>query len=262
MIQDIFNEYAKFPQVHSIVVGGSRAVRKNDVFSNYDVYVYCKEPIPMEERKRILENHCSSMELDNRGREVEDVCIMAGDGTELTIIYRNLDEFLAGIDRVARQYEPQDGCTTGMWHNLLTGRIAYDKGGLLAAAKEKYNIPYPQELKNNIISYHMNRIKYGMPSLIAQIDKAMKRGDLVSINRTVDSFLTSYFDVLFALNEKLQPGEKRLLEIAGEECKILPANFELHIRLLLNSMCKDPAAVSVVNTMVTELEKVIGEVLS
>lgn len=262
MIQDIFNEYAKFPQVHAIAVGGSRAVRKNDEFSDYNVYVYSTEPIPVEERKRILENHCSSIVLDNHGRELEDVCIMAGDGTELNIIYRNLNAFLAGIDRVARQYEPQEGCTTGMWHNLLSGRIAYDKGGLLAAAKERYHIPYPQELKNNIISHHMNLIKYGMPSLIEQIDKAMKRGDLVSINRTVDRFLTSYFDVLFALNEKMQPGEKRLLEIAEEECKMLPANCRLHIRLLLNSMCKDPAAVSVVNTMVTELEKTIGEALS
>lgn len=262
MIQDIFNEYAKFPQVRSIAVGGSRAVKRNDAYSDYDVYVYSTEPIPLEERRRILENHCSSMVLDNHYREHEDICIMKEDGTELNIVYRNLDAFLAGIDRVVRNYEPQDGCTTGMWHNLLLGRIAYDKGGLLAAAKEKYNIPYPQELKHNIISYHMNLIKYGMPSFIAQIDKAMKRGDMVNINHTVNRFLASYFDIIFALNEKPQPGEKRLVEICKEECRILPANFELHIRLLLNSMCKDPAAISVVNTMAAELEKVIGETLS
>lgn len=262
MIQDIFNEYAKFPQVRSIAVGGSRAVKRNDAYSDYDVYVYNTEPIPVEERRRVLENHCSSMVLDNHYREHEDVCIMEEDGTELNIVYRNLDEFLAVIDKVVRNYEPQDGCTTGMWHNLLMGRIAYDKGGFLAAAKEEYNIPYPQELKNNIISYHMNLIKYGMPSYIAQIERAMKRGDMVNINHIVNRFLASYFDVIFALNEKLQPGEKRLVEICKEECKILPANFELHIRLLLNSMCKDPAAISVVNTMVAELEKVIGETLS
>ncbi|MCM1266554.1 MAG: DUF4037 domain-containing protein [Bacteroidales bacterium] len=262
MIQDIFNEFAKFPQVRSIAVGGSRAVRRNDEYSDYDVYVYCTEPLPLEDRRRILENHCSSMALDNHYREHEDICILEDDGSELSIIYRDLEAFLAGIDKVAKHYEPQDGCTTGLWHNLLLGRIAYDKGGLLAAAKEEYSIPYPPELKNNIISYHMNLIKYGMPSFIAQIEKAMKRGDLVNINHTVDRFLASYFDVVFALNEKLQPGEKRLVEICKEECKILPANFDLHIRLLLTTMYKDPAAISVVHTMVTELEKVIGETLS
>ena len=47
-----------------------------------------------------------------------------------------------------------------------------------------------------------------------------------------------------------------------EECSILPARFELNVRLLLNTMFKDPAAVSVVELMVSELEKVIGETLA
>lgn len=261
MVQDIFNEYARFSQVRAMAIGGSRAVKRNDEFSDYDVYVYCTEPVPTEQRRIVLEKHCGSMALDNHYREHEDVCIM-DDGTELNIVYRNLDEFLAGIDRVVEHYEVLDGCTTGMWHNLMTGRIAYDKGGLLAAAKEKYQVPYPQELKNNIISHHMNLIKYGIPSFIVQIDKAMKRGDMVNINQSVNRFLSSYFDILFALNEKRHPGEKRLVQVSMEECSILPARFELNIRLLLNSMFKDPAAISVVELMVSELEKVIGETLA
>ncbi|MDE5717025.1 MAG: DUF4037 domain-containing protein [Lachnospiraceae bacterium] len=260
MVQDIFNEYARFPQVRAMAIGGSRAVKRNDEFSDYDVYVYSTEPVSTEQRRSVLEKYCGSMVLDNHDREHEDVCIME-DGTELNIIYRNLDEFLSGIERVVEHYEVLDSCTTCMWHSLLTGRIAYDKGGFLGAAKEKYQVPYPQELKNNIISYHMNLIKYGIPSYIVQIDKAMKRGDMVNINQRVNLFLASYFDILFALNEKPHPGEKRLVKISMEECGILPARFELNIRLLLNSMFKDPAAISVVEIMVTELEKVIGEVL-
>lgn len=261
MVQDIFNEYAKFPQVRSMAVGGSRAVKRNDEYSDYDVYVYCAEPLPVADRRRVLEQYCDSMVLDNHYREHEDICIME-DGTELNIIYRDLDECLATIARVAEDHEPLDGCSTGLWHNLLTGRIAYDKGGLLAAAKEKYSIPYPQELKQNIISYHMNLIKYGMPSFIAQIEKAMKRGDMVNITHCIDRFFESYFDIIFALNEKLHPGEKRMVQVCTEECSVLPVNFELNIRLLCVNMCKDPATISVVNTMVTELEKTIGQVLT
>lgn len=262
MVQDIFNEYARFPQVHAIAVGGSRAVKRNDEYSDYDVYVYCSEPISTQERRNVLEKYCGSMALDNHYREHEDICIMEEDGTELNIVYRNLNEFLADIDRVVEGCEPLDGCTTGMWQNLLAGRIAYDKGGLLAAAKEKYDVPYPQELKNNIVSYHMNLIKYGMPSFLARIEKAMKRGDLVNITHTVGRFLDSYFDILFALNEKLHPGEKRMVQVCLEECEILPMNFEINIRLLCQNMCKDPATIAIVNTMVTELENVIGEALA
>lgn len=257
MIQDTFNEFAKFPQVRSIAVGGSRAVKRNDEFSDYDVYVYATEPISIEERRNVLEMHCDSIALDNHYREHEDVCIME-DGTQLNIVYRELDAFLEGIVRVTEQCEPLDGCTTSMWNSLLTSRIAYDKGGLLAAAREKYTIPYPQQLKQNIISHHMSLIKYGLPSYLAQMEKAMKRKDMVNINQCAQRFLNSYFDIVFALNEKLHPGEKRLIQICVEECKILPVNFELNIRLLLNSMFKDPAAITVVDLMVTELEKIIG----
>ncbi len=261
MVQDIFNEFAKFSQVRAMAVGGSRAVKRNDEFSDYDVYVYVTETIPTRERLDILEPHCRSMVMDNHYREHEDVCIM-DDGIELNIIYREMDGFLEGIARVAEQYEPLDGCTTGMWHSLLTGRIAYDKGGFLAAAKEKYTIPYPQQLKDNIISHHMNLIKYGIPSFMVQMEKAMKRKDMVNINQCTNRFLNSYFDIVFALNEKLHPGEKRLMQICMEECKILPVNFELNIRLLLNSMFKDPAASAVVAVIVTELEKVVGQALA
>lgn len=261
MIQDIFNEFAKFSQVRAMAVGGSRAVKRNDEFSDYDVYVYVTETIPARDRLIVLEPYCRSMVMDNHYREHEDVCIM-DDGTELNIVYRELDSFLEGIARVAEQYEPLDGCTTSMWNSLLTGRIAYDKGGFLSAAKEKYTMPYPQQLKDNIISHHMNLVKYGIPSFMAQLEKAMKRKDMVNINQCAQRFLNSYFDIIFALNEKLHPGEKRLVQVCLEECKILPVNFELNIRLFLNSMFKDPAAITVVELMVTELEKVAGQALA
>ena len=66
MVQDIFNEYARFPQVRAMAIGGSRAVKRNDEFSDYDVYVYSTEPVPTELRRGVLEKYCGSMALDNR----------------------------------------------------------------------------------------------------------------------------------------------------------------------------------------------------
>ena len=107
----------------------------------------------------------------------------------------------------------------------------------------------------------MQLIKYGMNTYLGQITKAMKRGDLVSINQEVHKFLASYFDVIFAMNEKLHPGEKRLLDICVKECRVQPDDFERNIRALLLNMCKDPTAISFVNTMIMELEKVLGQEL-
>lgn len=260
MVQDIFNEYARFAQIESMAIGGSRALKKNDEYSDYDVYVYWKEPIPVGYRKAVLQKHCSRMELGNCYREYTDSCIME-DGMLLNIIYRNLDEFLVQVREVVEEHKAKDGYTTCMWHSLLIGRIAYDKGGRLAAAKQKYVVRYPQALKQNVISHNMKLIKYGMGAYLSQITKAMRRGDLISINQEVHKFLASYFDVIFAMNEKLHPGEKRLLDICVKECRVLPNNFESNIRMLMQNMYKDPGAVSVVDTMVTELEKALGEEL-
>lgn len=260
MVQDIFNEYARFAQIEAMAIGGSRALKKNDAYSNYDVYVYWKEPVLEAVRKAVLQKYSSSMELGNCYREYTDSCIME-DGIQLNIIYRNLDEFLLGIREVVEEHKARDGYTTCMWHSLLIGRIAYDKGGRLAAAKQKYVVRYPQALKQNVISHNMKLIKYGMGAYLFQINKAMRRGDLISINQEVNKFLASYFDVIFAMNEKLHPGEKRLLEICVKECRVLPDNFERNIRMLMQNMYRDPEAVSIVDTMVMELEKALGEEL-
>lgn len=260
VVQEIFNEFARFTQVESMAIGGSRALKKNDAYSDYDVYVYWKAEIPVDDRRVVLEKYCSRMELGNCYREYEDNCIME-DGMALNIIYRNMDDFLAGIREVVEGHQPRGGCTTCMWHSLLTGRIAYDKGGRLAQAKQKYMVRYPQPLKQNIISYNMQLIKYGIDTYLEQMTRAMKRGDLISINREVHKFLASYFDVILAMNEKLHPGEKRLMDICSRECRVLPDNFERNIKALLLNMCKDPAAVSYVNTMLLELEKVLGQEL-
>lgn len=260
MVQDVFNEYARFAQVESMAIGGSRALKKNDKYSDYDVYVYCKEMIPVEDRKAVLQKYCSRMELGICNREYEDICIME-DGVELNIIYRNTDAFLAAIAEVVEGHKAQGGYTTCMWHSLLIGRIAYDKGGKLAQAKQKYMVRYPQPLKQNIIGHNMQLIKYGMSTYLTQINIAMNRRDLISINQEVHKFLASYFDVIFAMNEKLHPGDKRLLDICVKECRILPDHFERNLRELMLNMCKDPTAISFVNTMVLELEKVLGQEL-
>ncbi len=260
VVQEIFNEFAKFAQVESMAIGGSRAIKKNDKYSDYDVYVYWKEQIPVEQRKAVLEKYCSRMELGCCYREYTDNCIVE-DGMTLNIIYRNTDEFLAAVAEVVEGHKAQGGYTTCMWHSLLTGRIAYDKGGKIGDAKQKYMVRYPQALKHNIISLNMQLIKYGINTYLEQITRAMKRGDVISINREVHKFMDSYFDVIFAMNEKLHPGEKRLLDICVKECKVLPDNFERNIRFLLLNMCKDPTAISFVNTMIMGLEKVLGEEL-
>ena len=142
-----------------------------------------------------------------------------------------------------------------MWHNLITSKIVLDKNGKLGALQEKYRIPYPEKLKENIISNNLKLLGGMLPSFDLQIKKAENRGDLVSVNHRVTEFLASYFDILFALNEMTHPGEKRMQSICSKECKILPDNFDENLNRLFAGMFRENIS-PVIGDMVREIRKV------
>ena len=235
MIQQLFKEISLFEEVDAIALGGSRAGENYDEKSDYDVYLYVNSPISEEKRKNILQKFCSYMEIGNSFWEYEDNCVL-NNGIEIDILYRDMKDFMKGIERVVAEYHPSNSYTTCMWHNLITCKILYDKNGTLEKYKNKYSIPYPKQLKENIIKRQLELIDSSMPAYPNQIKKAILRKDFVSINHRITEFLASYFDLLFAINEITHPGEKRLIQLCKKQCKILPENFEENLNSLFSHM--------------------------
>ena len=234
MIEELLKELSKLQQVEAIALGGSRAGKIYDEKSDYDVYLYCVSPISENIRTQILSKYCSRMEIGNHFWEYEDNCIL-NSGIDIDILYRSLDEFTQDVAFVVESHQARNGYTTCMWHNLITCKVIYDKDGRLGAAKKRFSIPYPQQLKKNIIDRNMQLLHTAMPAYEVQISKAIRRNDIISINHRVAAFMESYFDVIFAVNELTHPGEKRLIQICKETCKILPVSFEEN----LNKLFKD-----------------------
>lgn len=212
MVEQLFKELSLLEEVEAIALGGSRAGVNYDEKSDYDVYLYVTSPVSEEKRKNILQKFCSYMEIGNSFWEYEDNCVL-NNGIEIDILYRDMEDFMKGIQRVVVECQPSNSYTTCMWHNLITCKILYDKNGKLEKYKNKYSIPYPKQIK-----------------------KAILRKDFVSINHRITEFLASYFDLLFAINEITHPGEKRLVQLCKKQCKILPKNFEENLNLLFSYM--------------------------
>ena len=173
----------------------------------------------------------------------------------MDIIYRNIRDFENTVASVVVDCVSWNGYTTCMWHNLITSKIVFDKQGRLTELQKKYQIPYPEKLKKNIISNNLKLLSGMLPSFDAQIKKAENRGDLVSVNHRVTEFLASYFDILFALNEMTHPGEKRMQQICSSECKILPKNFDDNLNRLFAGMFRESIC-SVIRDMVDEIQKI------
>lgn len=253
-VNKLFEELGSLSQVEAIALGGSRATGRNDEKSDYDIYVYTTNNIDENKRRNILEKYCKYMEIGNSFWELEDD-VTLNDGIDMDIIYRNMQDFESAISSVVMDCVSYNGYTTCMWHNLITSKIVLDKSGNLTKLQEKYRIPYPKKLKENIVSNNLKLLSGMLPSFDTQIKKAEKRGDFVSVNHRITEFLASYFDIIFALNNMTHPGEKRMQSICSKECKLLPDNFDENLNRLFNGIFRDNIS-DVINDIVTEIKKI------
>ncbi|MBD5160666.1 MAG: DUF4037 domain-containing protein [Oscillibacter sp.] len=255
--EKLFAELSALPEVEAIALGGSRAGEVYDEKSDYDVYLYCTAPVAEEVRREILSFYCKYMEIGNHFWEYEDNCTLQN-GVDIDILYRSLDDFINDVASVVEDCRPRNGYTTCMWHNLRTCKILYDRDGRLAAAKERFDVPYPPLLRERIIDRNRKLLRDSLPAYETQIAKAVKRGDLVSVNHRTAAFLESYFDILFALNSQTHPGEKRLVQLCEKQCALLPDRFEENLdRLFADLFIRTDRVPEDAGRMLDELEKIL-----
>lgn len=255
--QSLIGEISDWSGVEAIALGGSRAVGSDDRSSDYDIYVYCNGLPDVSERNALFEKYCKRTEAGNSFWEYEDDVTLLN-GVDMDIVYRNPDGFVKEIADVADNFNARNGYTTCMWYNLVNCRILIDKNGRLTNLKNKYERPYPALLKKNIIDRNMRLLSGYLPSYDGQIRKAAMRGDLIGVNHRLTEFFSSYFDIIFALNEILHPGEKRLIGFCECNCKLLPKNFKINIENVLkySYSCPDKL-INGIKTIVDELAVIL-----
>ena len=256
MINKLFDDLSSLEQVEAIALGGSRSGKNFDEKSDYDVYVYITSEIDDDVRRNILDRYCSYMEIGNRYWELEDNCVLKN-GVDIDIIYRSLDGFCGEVASVVEDFEPHNGYTTCLWHNLINSKIVYDADNRLKSAQERFSVPYPNALRENIIKRNLNLLCDAMPAYSLQIEKACKRGDRVSILHRTTAFLESYFDIIFALNSLTHPGEKRLIGLCRQNCSVLPENFEENLNTLFDDMSSNPDRIIADIKTITEALKAV-----
>lgn len=255
--KSLWNAFAALPQVEAIALGGSRAGTHYDETSDYDLYMYCTEIPETGIRSGILEQYCGYMEIGNAFWELEDDCTLK-DGTDIDILYRNLADFSREIHAVVDKHTAHNGYTTCMWHNLMHSRILYDPNGKLAALQDRYRVPYPDRLREAVIRQNLRLLRGNLPSYDRQIQKAIRRKDLVSVNHRTAAFLESYFDIIFACNRLTHPGEKRMVEYAKEQAGILPVDFEENLACLFRNLYTHAELVpEILAAMISALENMM-----
>lgn len=214
-LKDLVAALATRPEVEAVMLGGSRAAGRADARSDYDFYVYLSAPLALDVRRATLAPHLGEMEWDNRYWECEDDGELA-DGTEIELIWRDLGWIAAQLDSTLIRHEAGTGYTGCFVTNLAESRVLFDRSGQSEALIRRCRAPYPRPLAEAIVRKNFPLLADARPAYAHQIEKALARGDAVSVNHRVAALLASWFDLVFAACGLFHPGEKRLLDHLAE----------------------------------------------
>lgn len=199
--------------IEALVLGGSRAKGTNDSKSDYDYYVYVTQELKESERRELLDEFVSYMEYSNSFWELEDDGTLKN-GIDIEFIYRTVEDMMESMENLLVKGFVSQGYSTCFVDNLLNSKIIFDKNNRIKMMREKYSKLLTAGLYDKIIHSNFPILMDKMPSLYYQIEKAISRNDILSINHRSSAYFDMYFDIVFALNHKTHPGEKRMLETA------------------------------------------------
>lgn len=256
LICEILDRLSEFEEVRAIATGGSIANGTSDSKSDIDVYVFVTKDIPIEKRLELVKFYSSNYEVGGEYFGSGDEFLVDKINKQLDVMYWNINWFEDTIKNTWVRHYPSNGYSTCFLFTLNNFQIKYDSEGWLSDLQKCTLENYPQELKQNIIKRNLMLLKdKPFASYYEQISKAIARNDLVSINHRVAAFLASYFDIIFAVNELLHPGEKRLIPYAKVNCKVLPKDFEENIVNLLSK--KDSEILNSLDIIIENLKNIL-----
>ena len=232
----IADKYAALPQVMAVMLAGSRTSGAANEASDYDFYVYIQSDIPLEIRQTIAQEFAERIEINNQFWETGDEWIDIHSGSGVDVMYRTPQWIEEQIERVLVHHQASVGYSTCFWWNVLTSVPLSDAKGWFKKLQEKANQPYPEKLKRAIIAKNYPILRHNISAYTHQLEVAISRKDCVSIIHRTSALLSSYFDIIFAVNSVPHPGEKRLVEWVNRLCTKVPDGLEEHIQSMTDSI--------------------------
>lgn len=239
-LRELFHKLSERPEIDALVLGGSRGKNKGDQWSDYDIYVYLNTPIPVEDRKTLLDPYMSLMEYNHQFFETEDDGVLKN-GIGIEFIYRSLADFKALIERNL-SLQLNRGYSTCFIDNLLTSKIIFDREAKYEALQTKVRLADKKAIYRKVIEQNVPLLYGTQPALFDQIVKARKRNDVVAINHRLTEYLSLFFDTLFAINQVNHPGEKRMLELS-EHLWIKPKGMKQTIERVLKEQASNESLI-------------------
>jgi len=255
LARQIAAHYATVADVVAVALGGSQVGSLRDPHSDVDIYVYSRELLPLAERRRVATAAGGYAEIGNTFWESGDEWHDPATHIKVDVTFRECAWIEAALRRILVDQTPSLGYSTTLWHNVLTAIPLFDRSGWFAALQRSTRCPYPNQLRQRIINKNFAVLKLSGSSYLDQLRLAAQRQDPVAVNHRLAALLSSYFDVLFAVNHLPHPGEKRLLRLLATRNFKTPVNARYDIERLLQAAALSDASVNTAaETLLARLE--------
>lgn len=257
LASEIATEYSTIPETEAVALSGSLGSGSDDDKSDMDVYVYTKSVIPLESRKALILRRADHYELNNQFWETGDEWKERSAGISVDVMYRNISWIEDQLDAALVRHQPSIGYSTCIWYNVQSSRILFDRNGWFEKLQAKARQPYPEELRRAIVRKNHPLLRSNISSYREQLRKAVERKDLVSVNHRVAALFAGYFDILFAVNRLLHPGEKRLAQFASRNCSLKPDNMDDTLEAVLRSLTQEGKLLQHVDLLIGNLDALL-----
>lgn len=261
LARELARRFQVFPEVEAVAWGGSLAGSASDSLSDVDLYVFSPAVIPLAERQALVADMgAARADLNLQFWDLGDEWYDAATGIEVDVIYWQPAWIEDQLERLWRGHQASLGYSTCFWYTIRQARLLFDRRGWFQNLQQQSQQPYPEALRQAIIAKNHAVLRGVIPSYAHQIEKAARRGDLVSLNHRTAALLASYFDLIFALNRVLHPGEKHLLSWAQAHCEKLPAGMAQQVPALLQAAgAADGRVVQVLGELLDSLEALLRQ---
>ena len=255
----VAGQFQACPQVAAIALGGSAAGGVKDPHSDIDLYVFTTAVVPLEDRQAIVARlGASETNLNLTFWDLGDEWYDLETGIEVDVIYWDTAWIAGQLKAVIENHPAGMGYTTCFWQTILNAQVLFDPQGWFAELQGQCQQPYPDPLRQAIIAKNHPVLRTAIPSYSTQIKKALSRGDLISLNHRLAALLASYFDVLFALNRILHPGEKKIMAFVEAHCPLVPPDLRDQVNACLQlAAVGDPELLNQLNSLLNGLDALL-----
>ena len=226
-LSDLIEAVSQIAAVRAIGLSGGERPLPEPGAGDIDLFVYCTEIPPPDERERTL------LVLDVKIAQIEIRRLESGhwgegdrvllEGIETWLLYFTVVDATAELEsilegrypgRLDSYYYPIGRCA--MWKDM---RILYDPDGFLGSI-QRHLEKYPEELAKAVLEHHI-------PALddLEDLERAVQRRDVLFFHFAMDLALDHFLQALFALNRVYFPSRKRS-ETYFQVFKIKPVDTE------------------------------------